>query len=378
RLLRRLRAGGHRAVRRRPVRARRRPRPDPVARIPLPRRCAERCRTRRVQRGHAGRRAAGEPAAGAVARRLPLELRCFRGKARDGYVACLAEDVPRGAFARLAAADEQVPHVEMEVRGLPGALGDQVDVEIERARRGRMRLEPQRRLLECLAQRRGLERDVGGLDVPAGLQQPAQLRVRDETRTRAAVVDDERRSGEVRARLIARCRPLELSGQPEHRATIRLLALVGCDVGAQKAGEVHSYCSACSTLRRAARRAGKIAAIKPAMIAAITNTISVPHGIAIVNDPSASPTRIARPTPSGMPSAAPISAVTTLSWRIIRRVWRRVIPTARNMPSSRVRSNTESTSVFTIPKRLTTIESERSTYSRFRNTLMPDSCCFLN
>ena len=58
---------------------------------------------------------------------------------------------------------------------------------------------------------------------------------------------------------------------------------------------------------------------------------------------------------------APISAVTMLSWRIIARIWRRVMPTARSMPSSRVRSNTVSTSVLTIPKRLTMIESESST-----------------
>ena len=65
----------------------------------------------------------------------------------------------------------------------------------------------------------------------------------------------------------------------------------------------------------------------------------------------------ARPMPTGIPSAAPSSAVITASWRIIRRVWRRVMPTARSIPSSRVRSNTVSTSVFTIPNRLTMIES---------------------
>ncbi len=50
-----------------------------------------------------------------------------------------------------------------------------------------------------------------------------------------------------------------------------------------------------------------------------------------------------------------------LSCRIIRRTWRRVIPTARSIPISRVRSNTVSTSVFTIPNRLMMIESESST-----------------
>ena len=50
-----------------------------------------------------------------------------------------------------------------------------------------------------------------------------------------------------------------------------------------------------------------------------------------------------------------------LSWRIMWRSWRRVIPTARSIPSSRVRSKTVRTSVLTIPKRLTMIDSESST-----------------
>ena len=65
--------------------------------------------------------------------------------------------------------------------------------------------------------------------------------------------------------------------------------------------------------------------------------------------------------PSRIPRTEPMSAVITLSWRIIRRTWRRLVPTARSMPISRVRSNTESTSVLTIPKRLTTIDSASST-----------------
>ena len=65
--------------------------------------------------------------------------------------------------------------------------------------------------------------------------------------------------------------------------------------------------------------------------------------------------------PSGRPRPAPISAVITLSWRIIRRTWRRVIPIARSIPISRVRSKTESTSVLTIPKRLTITESASRT-----------------
>ncbi len=42
-----------------------------------------------------------------------------------------------------------------------------------------------------------------------------------------------------------------------------------------------------------------------------------------------------------------------LSWRIMRRTCRLVIPIARSIPISRVRSYTESTSVLIIPKTLT-------------------------
>ena len=62
-----------------------------------------------------------------------------------------------------------------------------------------------------------------------------------------------------------------------------------------------------------------------------------------------------------IPSTPPISAVITLSCRIIRRTCRRVIPIARSIPSSRVRSKTVSTSVLTIPNRLTMTESASST-----------------
>ena len=58
-----------------------------------------------------------------------------------------------------------------------------------------------------------------------------------------------------------------------------------------------------------------------------------------------------------IPITAPISEVITLSCRIMRRTCRRVIPIARSIPISRVRSNTVSTSVLTIPKKLTRIDS---------------------
>ena len=54
------------------------------------------------------------------------------------------------------------------------------------------------------------------------------------------------------------------------------------------------------------------------------------------------------------------SAVTMLSCRTMRRVCTRVSPIARSIPISRVRSNTASTSVFTIPNRLTSTDSASS------------------
>jgi len=78
----------------------------------------------------------------------------------------------------------------------------------------------------------------------------------------------------------------------------------------------------------------------PATIATTVNTAISVTGIDSVTPyfESAWVTRAERKTPSGIPSAAPISAVMTLSWRIMRRAWRRVMPTARSIPSSRVRS----------------------------------------
>ena len=97
------------------------------------------------------------------------------------------------------------------------------------------------------------------------------------------------------------------------------------------------------------------------MIAAIANTISCATGsvksMKSTRATSSAPSAI----PSRIPSTPPIMAVITLSWRIIRRTWRLVIPTARSIPISLVRSKTVRTSVFTIPNRLTTTESASST-----------------
>src|SRR4051794_23982939 len=125
----------------------------------------------------------------------------------------------------------------------------------------------------------------------------------------------------------------------------------------------YSYCRALRTFRRPARRAGMTAAPIPATIATIVNTIRPLIGR--LNPISALfRARIAiaaTATPRGRPSAAPISAVMTLSWRTMRRTWRLVVPTARNMPISRVRSKTASASALIIPNRLTITDSASST-----------------
>ena len=77
--------------------------------------------------------------------------------------------------------------------------------------------------------------------------------------------------------------------------------------------------------------------------------------------PSTPTTIAASPSPAAMPSTAPISAVITLSWRTIRRTWRRVMPSARSVPSSRMRSKVESTSVLTMPNSDTITASASST-----------------
>ena len=111
--------------------------------------------------------------------------------------------MPGRAAARLAAADDQVADVEVPVRRLARLVRDLVDVEVERPWRRRMELDLERRLLARLAQRCRLERGVALLDVSARLQQPPELRVLDEARALAGLVDHERRRREVRARLVA-------------------------------------------------------------------------------------------------------------------------------------------------------------------------------
>src|SRR4051812_4766530 len=105
----------------------------------------------------------------------------------------------------------------MEVGRLVRPRGNLVDVEVERPRRSRMEVESEARLLGRLPESRRFDRLVDRLDVPAGLEQTSELGMLDEARTRAVCVDDERRRGEVRTRLVAGHRLLELDREPQHR-----------------------------------------------------------------------------------------------------------------------------------------------------------------
>ena len=130
------------------------------------------------------------------------------------------------------------------------------------------------------------------------------------------------------------------------------------------AGKRYCVASASRMSTRAARRAGHAAAPRPASAESTKSTTIVTTGITSTNPVPvrtvAASTR-ARTIPSAMPSTPPISAVMSDSRRTIWRIWRRVAPIARSIPSSRVRSKTESTSVLTIPKSDTITESASST-----------------
>src|SRR5205823_1646537 len=132
-----------------------------------------------------------------VAERFPRET-------LDRFVARSAELVPDGAVARIAGADDEVADVKVEMRRLVRALGNAVDVDVERPRRERMQRTVEPRLLVRFAQCRRLEREVAGLDVAAGLEQAVELDMLHEARARAVAVDHEGRGGEVRSGLVAR------------------------------------------------------------------------------------------------------------------------------------------------------------------------------
>ena len=148
------------------------------------------------------------------------------------------------------------------------------------------------------------------------------------------------------------CRPCPATSRTPHRKASRWGRASGRPHRCPHTKRRYSYCNAPRTSSLAARRAGATAARIPAATATIAKTTTVPTGSEKLTPyfESAWIDSAPRPIPSGSPSAAPISAVITLSWRIIRRVCRLVMPTARSIPSSRVRSNTDRTSVLTMPK----------------------------
>ena len=133
-------------------------------------------------------------------------------------------------------------------------------------------------LLARLAQRRAPARAVVRLDVAARLEPVAALAVVDEHVRAPAAVDDDRRGGEVRLRLIARARLGERRGLAAHRsrsaASSSSAGSCAASSAASSSRRAHSYCSASSTFSFAARRAGKIAATMPTTIVAIAKTIS--------------------------------------------------------------------------------------------------------
>ena len=114
----------------------------------------------------------------------------------------------------------------------------------------------------------------------------------------------------------------------------------------------YSYWSDSSTLSFDARRAGRIAAIRPA---ADRDERRVHEQLAGDRERDALVGQRLRHHPGEEDPerqahrGADQRRHDRLSRRIIRRTCRRVIPTARSIPSSRVRSKTESTSVFTMP-----------------------------
>jgi RNA polymerase sigma-70 factor (ECF subfamily) len=116
--------------------------------------------------------------------------------------------------------------------------------------------------------------------------------------------------------------------------------------------ERYSVAMAARMSRRAARRAGQVAAIRPSTADSSRKITRLDTGTTVSVMPlGRSETTRARPSavPITIPTMAPKTARMTASDLIIVRTWRRRMPTARSRPISRVRSKTDSMSVFTIP-----------------------------
>ena len=127
-------------------------------------------------------------------------------------------------------------------------------------------------------------------------------------------------------------------------------------VGA-RLGRRHSYAIASSGLSLAARRAGKDRRDDPDDDRSDEEDDDLRRREREDEEVDLHDEQVASTSPSTIPMVAPMSAVMMLSCRIMRRTWRRVMPIARSIPISRVRSKTVRTSVFTIPNRLMITES---------------------
>ncbi len=102
---------------------------------------------------------------------------------------------PRSGAARR---DEPVAHVEVLVRGLALARGDQVHVEVEGSRRGRMQREADDPgLLERLTRRDHRGIGLVGLSVAARLQPALELAMKQQQQAQSVGVEHERGAGEV-------------------------------------------------------------------------------------------------------------------------------------------------------------------------------------
>ncbi len=157
-------------------------------------------------------------------------------------------------------------------------------------------------------------------------------------------------------------RPRRSQRSPEPRPTLLLVGERGEDVGPRRAPRrEHGRGHARQRRDHGDRHEG-----------AAGTANSSPYSL------SAAVTAAARPRPTPMPGSAPMSAVITLSWRTMRRSWRRDMPIARSVPSSRRRSNVASTSVLTIPNSETITASASSTHRTPRIEPIHSVCLVMN
>ena len=119
----------------------------------------------------------------------------------------------------------------------------------------------------------------------------------------------------------------------------------------------------------AARRAGRSAASTPAIADSTVMTSNRTGAGSKALKPWSRRLAIMAPAttrPISSPSTVPSTAMITDSQRIIERTWERTMPTARNSPTSRVRSKIDSASVLAMPNRAMNTARARNTYNMFK------------